>query len=73
MTVPRRRSVPPVTYPKLPCIGGPLDGRVVSELDLPLGAAVKIRTPTHWRYDAYVRARQNGRDVWVWTEVPVVL
>jgi hypothetical protein len=65
-----RRAVPPRIYPKLGCVGGPRDGEIVSALDLPMGAEITpdaAGTMTV-RRDLYVKALNDGGDVWLWQE-----
>lgn len=67
---PDRRGPPPVIYPKLPCVGGPRDGEVVSQLDLPWeGGMIRRGFDLRWTQGNYVRGEWKGVDSWIWQEV----
>ena len=67
-----RRGPPPVEYPKLLCIGGPRDGELLSELDLPLGSVMRGDGAGGFtlRRDQYVRVTRPEGGVWLWQETP---
>lgn len=59
-----------MVYPKLLCIGGPRDGEILSELDLPLGSVMQGDGSGGFtvRRDQYVRVTRPEGDVWLWQE-----